>query len=346
MKIGTVKKLVAVSSVAALMLGVSACSSSAPSSNNNAKGGKDEKILVVPKYTGLKYFDVSGDGARAQAKKLGVGFDYIGSQESTTNAQIQTLTSAVAQKPAAMVVSAIDENAVAPVLQRAMKQGIKVVTYDADATSSARNVFVTQLSYKLAAETMLDAALKNDPEGGKVAFISASPSATNHRKHVEWMKKLIDTDSRYSKLKYIDTVQYSNDDPAKSESISRNLMQANPDLKFIISSSVPTTAAAANAIANAGKKGQVYAPGFSMPSSMKQFVEDGTIKAFSLWDPAQLGAVSVSVADQLAKGKIKGQKGEKVKVDGVGEFTIGENNEIDVNKPLIFTKDNIAKYDF
>lgn len=328
------------------MLGsLGACSNSAPQSAGGDSSA-NKKILVIPKYTGLKYFDVSGDGAKEEGEKLGLDVQYIGTQDATANAQIQTITNAIAQRPAAMVVSAIDENAVTPILKKAQSQGIKVVTYDADADSSARTIFVNQLSYELAARTMLDSALKNDPNGGLVAFVSASPSATNHRKHVEWMKKLIDTDAKYSKLKYVDTVQYSQDDATKSEEISRNLMQAHPDLKFIISSSVPTTAAAANAIENAGKQGQVFAPGFSMPSSMSHFVEDGTIKAFCLWDPAQLGAVSVAVADQLVQGKITGKKGETVKVDGIGEFTIGDNGELNVDKPLTFTKDNISQYDF
>lgn len=327
------------------MLVTAAACGGAPTSPG-VSGAATKKILVIPKYTGLKYFDVSGEGAKAEGTALGVPVDYIGSQEATASAQIQTITNAIAQRPAAIVVSAIDENAVTPVLQKAQSQGIKVVTYDADANSSARSVFVNQLSYELAARTMLDTALKNDPNGGLVAFISASPSATNHRMHVQWMKKLIDTDPKYSKLKYVDTVQYSQDDSTKSESIARNLMQAHPDLKFIISSSVPTTAAAANAIENAGKKGQVFAPGFSMPSSMKQFVKDGTIKSFCLWDPAQLGKVAVAVAEQLVQGKITGKKGETVSVNGVGNFTIGDKGELDVNKPLTFTANNIDQYAF
>lgn len=349
---GRVRSIVASLTVGALALGMSACSSGAPTSSEQSADtsssvqASDETILMIPKFTGLKYFDVSGDGGKEAAEKLGIGYDYIGSQETSATAQISTITNAIAQKPSAMVVSAIDEDAVAPSLQRAMEEGIKVVTYDADSSVDARQVFVNQLSYDLAAKTMLDAALQNDPDGGLVAFVSASPTATNHRMHVEAMKKLIDTDEAYSKLSYIDTVQYAEDDASKSEEIARNLMQANPDLKFIISSSVVTTAAAAKAIENAGKQGEVYAPGFAMPSSMSQFVKDGTIKAFALWDPAELGAVAVNVADQLVKGTIEGKEGETVSIDGIGDFTIGENGELDVNKPIIFTADNIDDYDF
>lgn len=347
------KRLAGGVAATALVLSAAACSTTAPGTSSQASGESGEsaatstqKILMIPKFTGLKYFDVSGEGGKKAAEKLGIDFDYIGSQETTATAQISTITNAIAQKPSAIVVSAIDEDAVAPSLERAKEAGINVVTYDADSTVDARQVFVNQLSYELAAKTMLDAALKNDPDGGLVAFVSASPTATNHRKHVELMKKLIDTDPTYSKLKYVDTVQYAEDDASKSEEIARNLMQANPDLKFIISSSVVTTAAAAKAIENAGKQGEVFAPGFAMPSSMSQFVKDGTIKAFALWDPAELGEVATDVAYQLATGKITGTEGEKVTVDGVGDFTIGANGELDVNKPIIFTSDNIDQYDF
>ncbi|RAX20470.1 autoinducer 2 ABC transporter substrate-binding protein [Actinomyces sp. Z3] len=327
---------------------LAACSSEAPNSGSGPASGAsgDEKILMIPKYTGLKYFDVSGDGGRAAAEALGVQYDYIGSQEATATAQSTTITNAIAQKPSAMVVSAIDEDAVAPALKSAMEAGIKVVTYDADSAVDSRSVFVNQLSYELAASSMLDSALQNDPEGGLCAFVSASPTATNHKKHVELMKQLIDSDEKYSSLSYIDTVQYAEDDATKSEEIARNLMQANPDLKFIISSSVVTTPAAAKAIENAGRQGEVFAPGFSMPSSMTQFIEDGTAKAFALWDPAQLGQVAVEVAHQLVAGTITGAEGEKATVEGVGEFEILADGELDVDMPIIFTADNIGQYDF
>jgi rhamnose transport system substrate-binding protein len=243
-------------------------------------------------------------------------------------------------------VSAIDGDAVAPALRQARQQGIKVVTYDADAAVDSRDLFVNQLSYELAATTMLDAGLMNSPQGGKVAFISASPTAPNHTAHVRIMKQLIDTDPKYSSLSYVDTVQYAGDDAQKSQEIALNLMQANPDLKLIISSSAVSAPAAEQAIVNAGKSGQVFATGFALPSSVRDFIKNGNSAAFALWDPAELGYVATTAASQLAAGKISAVEGQEIDAGAAGKYTVGKDGEVQYNKPLMFTKDNIDSFNY
>jgi rhamnose transport system substrate-binding protein len=334
--------------LASLGLVLAGCSSTAPQSAAPASesSGGSAKILMAPKFTGLAYFEVARKGGEQAAKDLGLDFEYIGSDEPNATAQIATLTNAIPQKPAALVVSAIDGDAVAPALRQARERGIKVVTYDADAAVDARDLFVNQLSYELAAKTMLDAALLNSPDGGQVAFISASPTAPNHTAHVKIMKKLIDSDPKYSSLSYIDTVQYAGDDAQKSQEIALNLMQANPDLKVIISSSAVSAPAAEQAIVNAGKSGQVFATGFALPSSVRDFIKNGDSKAFALWDPAELGYVATVAADQLASGKITAEEGQVIDAGKAGKYTVGKDGEVLYDKPLMFTADNIDDYDF
>ena len=73
--------------------------------------------------------------------------------------QVETLQNFLTQKPDGILLAAIDLNAVAPVLKQARKKGIVVTTFDADAATDARDMFVNQMSYEQAAKTMLDCAL-------------------------------------------------------------------------------------------------------------------------------------------------------------------------------------------
>lgn len=313
-----------------------------------AGGGTEDtvKIFMAPKFTGLAYFEVARVGGEQAAEDYPIDFSYIGSDKPEATEQIATLTNAIPQQPDALVVSAIDGEAIAPALIKAREAGIKVVTYDADAAVEARDLFINQLSYELAAEVMLDAALLNSPDGGLVAFISASPTAPNHTAHVKFMKEKIDSDPRYSSLSYIDNVQFAGDDATKSQEIALNLIQANPDLKVIISSSAVSAPAAEQAIINAGKGGQVWATGFALPSSVRDFIKSGDSVAFALWDPAELGYVATVAAYQLATGQIKGVEGETIDAGKAGTYTIGADGEVLYDKPLLFTKDNIDDYDF
>jgi rhamnose transport system substrate-binding protein len=332
---------------------LTACSTQAPgtttgnatASSGGASAGPT-KIFMAPKFTGLAYFEVARKGGEQAAKDLGINFQYIGSDKAEASEQIATLTNAIPQHPNALVVSAIDGDAVAPALKQARAAGIKVVTYDADAAVAARDIFVNQLTYELAAKTMLDAALLNSPSGGLVAFISASPTAPNHAAHVKFMKQFMDTDPKYKSLTYVDTVQFAGDDATKSQEIARNLMQAHPDLKVIISSSAVSAPAAEQAIIDAGKGGQVFATGVALPSSVRDFIKGGNSKAFMMWDPAELGYIATVAANELVTGKITGKEGDIVDAGAAGKYTVGKDGEVDYNKPLIFTADNIDKYQF
>jgi rhamnose transport system substrate-binding protein len=310
-----------------------------------AAGKKSYRIFMNPKFTGLAYFEVCAKGAEDAAKELGDKFVYTGSEQPDVQLQVQSLENIVSQKLDAIVVSAIDMNAVAPPLRNAKKLGIKVVSYDADTAVDARDFFCNQMSYEGAAKTMLDCALLDAPEGGEIAFIAASPTSPNHMAHIKIMTELCKTNPKYKMFKPVAT-QFAADDEAKSVEVAINLMQAYPNLKVIISSSAVSAPAAARAIETAGKVGKVFATGVALPSSIKSYLKNGSQKAFFIWDPALLGYMSVYAAHAALDGSLKNKVGSKLKAGKIGEFTVGKDGEIVYGKPLIFTPENIDQYDF
>jgi rhamnose transport system substrate-binding protein len=319
--------------------------STAPGGSAVADCGGGHRIFHTGKWTGFPYFELAQLGIVDAATELGDTVTYGGADKPDTQLQVQTLQNFVAQKPDAIILAAIDLNAVAPVLEQARADGVKVVTYDADAAIPARDAFANQLSYRQAAQVMLDAALIDAPEGGEIAYVAASPTSPNHTAHIQNMNDLIATDPKYGVFTVVDT-QYAEDDDAKSYDVAVNLMQAHPNLKVIISSSAVSAPAAARAIQATGKSGQVFATGFALPNSIKSYIEDGSEKAFALWDPKELGYVSAFMAHQLICGTLDTSEGATFTAGKAGQFTFGADGEVVYGRPLIFTKDNIADYDF
>jgi len=307
--------------------------------------GKKFRIFQNPKFTGLSYFELCAQGGLQASKELGDDFVYTGSPEADVQKQVQSLQSIVSQRPDAIVVSAIDLNAVAPPLRKARSMGIKVVSYDADTAVDARDFFVNQMSYEGAARAMLDCALLDAPQGGEIAFIAASPTSPNHMAHIRIMTELTQTEAKYKVFKPVAT-QFAQDDEAKSIDVAINLMQAYPNLKVIISSSAVSAPAAARAIETIGKVGKVFATGVALPSSIKSYLKDGSEKAFFIWDPSKLGYLASYVAHYALDGTLKNQEGFKFTAGSLGEFTVGKNGEIVYGKPLLFTPENIDQYNF
>ena len=310
-----------------------------------AQGGKKYRLFQNPKFIGISYFELCRAGGEQAAKELGDDFVYTGSTEPDVQKQVQALQNIVAQKPDAIIVSAIDLNAVAPPLRKARSMGVKVVSYDADTAVDARDFFVNQMTYEGAARAMLDCALLDAPQGGEIAFIAASPTSPNHMAHIRIMTELTKTEAKYKVFTPVGT-QFAQDDAGKSIEVSINLMQAHPNLKVIISSSAISCASAARAIENIGKVGQVFATGVAVPSSIKSYLKDGSEKAFFIWDPSKLGYLATYVAHYALDGSLKNQEGFKFTAGSLGEFTVGKNGEIVYGKPLFFTPDNIDQYNF
>ena len=111
----------------------------------------------------------------------------------------------------------------------------------------------------------------------------------------------------------------------------------------------PTTvgiSAAARYLSSSPYKGKVALTGLGTPNQMRQFVKDGTVAEFALWDPRQLGYLAGHAAAALASGRITGAAGEKFTAGRLGERTIGERGEVILGPPTTFDAGNIDDFDF
>src|SRR5262249_3492074 len=134
---------------------------------------------------------------------------------------------------------------------------------------------------------------------GQIAILSAAASATNQNSWIKYMKIQL---KKYPKMKLVSTV-YGNDDPATSLTVLQGLLSAYPNLKGIIS---PTTVGISTAAqyldTNKDVAKKITLTGLGLPSEMKKYVHDGTVKAFELWNPSDLGYLAGYAAASLASG--------------------------------------------
>jgi ABC-type sugar transport system ATPase subunit len=174
--------------------------------------------------------------------------------------------------------------------------------------------------------------------GGEVAILSAAATAENQNTWIKFMKEQF---KKYPELKLVDTV-YGNDDAATSAEKAAGLLQSHPNLKGIISPTTVGIAAAAKYISGSQYKGKVQVTGLGLPSEMKAYVKDGTVKSFGLWDPGMLGYVGVYAAAIKASG---GDLSGGIKA-GDKTYTLDQDGVAIIGPPLEFTADNIDQFNF
>jgi rhamnose transport system substrate-binding protein len=337
-----------------VLVAAAACSSSSSSSagGTSAGGGSSSgglktglKVYVIPKQLGNPYFTVADSsnsgGALAALSALGESGTETSGTAATAASQIPAIQAAISKGANALVLSASDESALCPTLSSAMRRGIAVVTYDSDAPG-CRDLFINQASSQAIGTSEVDLLAKETGGSGQIAIVSAAASATNQNAWIGYMKQEL---KKYPKMQLVSTV-YGNDDPTTSTQVTQGLLEQYPNLKGIISPTTVGVAAAAAVLDTPKYRGKVQLTGLGTPDSMKKFVADGTVKAFELWNPANLGYLAAYAATAYASGKLTGAQGQKFTAGKLGSFTVGPDKTILLGPPLVFDSSNISKFNF
>jgi rhamnose transport system substrate-binding protein len=304
--------------------------------------GSNLNIVFLPKQINNPYFDTAASGGQQAAKDMKGQFKQVGPSSANAAAQVPFITTLTEQHVGAIVISGDDPNAVAPALKQAMAQGIKVVSYDADVAPDARNVFVNQADSEQIGRSEVDLLAQQINSTGQIAILSAASTAANQNTWIGFMKQEL---TKYPKMQLV-KIAYGNDDDQTSFNQTLALLQQYPNLKGIISPTTVGIAAAARALESVHKGGQVALTGLGTPNQLRQYVKDGTIKAFELWNPANLGYLAYYVAALLIQGKIKGNVGETFTAGKLGSYTIGANNVVLLGPPTVFNSSNIDQFNF
>ncbi|MCS7191771.1 MAG: substrate-binding domain-containing protein [Armatimonadetes bacterium] len=304
--------------------------------------GKTITVLMVPKIKGIDYFNACERGAKEAAKDLGsVKLIYEGPTEASVERQSELIEAWIARKPDVIAVACNDPSAIAPTLKKAMARGIHVITWDADANQDARKFFVNQATYEDIARSLIDEMAKQAGEDAPVAVVTSSFTAPNQS---EWLKRMkAYMAKKYPKMKLL-TVKPSEESLELAFKVTMDILKAYPQVKGIFGISSVAFPGAAEAVRQAGKRGKVAVVGLSTPRSMRDYVHDGTVKTVILWNPVDLGYLTVYTARSLCDGTLK--RGDKFIVAGrLGKREV-RGDEVLLGPPMKFTKANIDLFDF
>ncbi len=322
---------------------------SAPTTAPTAAPTAAKVYVLVPKNLGNPYFDTANNGAQEAAKELGVTVLYQGSAAADATQQIQLLNSLIAQKVNGLAISADDSDALVPTGKAAMAAGIPVVSFDSAIGPAGRVLHINQaVLHDIGAIEIKMALDLTGAAGGKIAILSATSTAPNQNAWIEVMKEELKK-PEYAKLQLVEVV-YGDDDDTKSYNEALGLITKYPDLKVIIAPTTVGIAASGRAVTDKNLMGKVFVTGLGTPNQMRAYVKNGASPEFALWNPADLGYLSVYALDALNTGKITGKAGDKFTAGRLGDYTINDDPDLGLNVllglPFIYNKDNIDKFNW
>ena len=302
-----------------------------------------DKIALVVKSLGNGFFDAAHQGALEAAKELkDVEIIYTGPAKATAEGQIEIINTLIAQNVKAIVISANDPDALVPVMKKAMARGIKVVSFDSAVRKDGRLMHLAPSSNALIGQKLVTMAEDAVGKTGEIAVLSATAQATNQNAWIAEMKTVL-AQPAHSGLKLVSVV-YGDDQTDKSYREAQGLFKSYPNLKAIIAPTTVGVAAAAKAVQDEKKVGQIYVTGLGLPSEMAGHVKGGAVKSFAIWNPIDLGYSSIHAAYAFVKGTAKGAPGEKISLGRVGTITLDKDNEAAMAEPFNYDASNVDKF--
>lgn len=340
----TSRRILAVSAIAAAgILALAGCA--AGSTPSGGGSSKSFSISFVPKQLNNPYTDVELSGGKKAAATVGATYAVVGPNSASASSQVSYINTLTQKKINVIAIAANDPNAVCSALNQAKAGGAKIITFDSDTAKDCRSLFINQVVAKDVALVELKQMGEQINYEGDIAILSATANATNQNAWIDFMKAELKSNPKYAKMNLVTTV-YGNDDDTTSFQVAQGLLQSYPNLKGIISPTTVGIAATARYLSTSDYKGKVILTGLGLPNEMRQYVKDGTVKEFALWDPAKIGQAAVYAAQALVAGDITGKKGDSFKAGSLGTLKVGTDNTVIVGGPTEFTADNIDDFDF
>jgi ABC-type sugar transport system substrate-binding protein len=299
-------RVVSLTAVAVLGVGLAACSSSGGSSGSKSSGsssssGFTKKNLELVVGTKSDDFYITMEcGAEAEAKKLGAKLTVNGPADFSVSEQAPILNSVAASKPDALMVAPTDAKALDPELQRIQTAGTKIVFVDT--SSSDTSLGVSRISTDNVGGGKIAADNLGQQIGGKgtVAVINVNPGISTTDARIQGFNA--EMKAKYPNVKVLG-VQYDNDSSATAASQVASDIAAHPDLSGVFATNVLSAQGAATGVQHAGKTGKVKVATFDAEPQQITFLKSNTIQLAVAQDPYAEGQDAVQQALNAANGK-------------------------------------------
>jgi simple sugar transport system substrate-binding protein len=253
----------------------------------------------------VSYHDVSNEfapqikaGVEQAAKDLGVDAVMVGPVGAKAEDQIAELESLMEKGVDGLAISSVSTDALAPIIDKALGQGIPVVTFNTDNPSSKRLAFVGQdlvNSGRIAGDLMAK-AINNK---GKVIITTLDAAAQWSLDREKGAREAL---GKYPDIQVVQTVN-TGTEPQGIYSNIENAMLANPDVNGILSLECCSVSPAGEYVKRNNLKDQVKVVGFDLLPSTLQLIKDGYVVSTIDQDPFTQGYKAVELLVNILKGQ-------------------------------------------
>jgi ABC-type sugar transport system substrate-binding protein len=255
--------------------------------------GKKLTLVDVPKLIGIGYFNATSQGMQQAAKELGnVEVTTDGPTKANIDEQITFIDNYITRGVNGVLFAANDPVAIAPVLKKALSNGIHVLGYDANSEPEAREWFVNQAEFNGIGKSLIDNMAKEIGEEGSFAIVTSTFTTPNQARWIAEMQAY--QEKCHPQMKWLETVEAQEDNILSFNQATTLINKHGDELKGIFGMTSVATPASAEAVSQSQQCGKVAVVGLATPNAMKPYVSSGCVKSVVLWTIARSRLASLA----------------------------------------------------
>ena len=284
------KRMICLIAVFALLFGMSFAASA------------EEKKLTIP----VIYLDVSINfakplkaGAMAAGKEFGVNAIFDGPVNFNVDQQVSIIEGYITKKVDGLVIAPLSADVIDPIIAKARKAGIPVVTFNSDSPNAERMAFYGQ---DLVQSGLVQAGVLVEYMGekGKVLITTVDAAAPWSKMREQGVREGL---AKYPGIEIIGTINAKGDEQASYAALE-NAIQANPDCTGIASLDAITTPGVGRAILRYDLKGKVKQVGHDLMPETLDNIDAGATNATLSQNPYMQGYLPVkALVEYFRDGK-------------------------------------------
>ena len=232
-----------------------------------------ETYVEISALVNLPYFIDHQLGLYFAGEELGVETKYVGPVDYDMTAMVNTFEQIIAEKPAGIMVVGFDP-ALKPVIDKAIDEGIPVLTLDAEVYDTKRLTFLGTGNYnagRLGGEVLAEAI----GGAGKVALIT-KPGQSNLEERLQGYQDVFA--ETYPDIEVVQIIADDSDTAKAAEGV-KAVLQVHPDLAGVGCVEAAGGVGSATAIKELDIKDQVKIVSMDRDDGTLEFIEEGFIHA-------------------------------------------------------------------
>ncbi|MEM4063760.1 MAG: sugar-binding protein [Conexivisphaerales archaeon] len=306
-------------------------------------------FLLCPKSLNNPYWMAVKLGEEAAAKLVNVDAIFDGPVNADAAAQAAKIMAYIGTHVNGIGISPVDDVAIVPTIQEALKAGIPTITFDSDAApNSGRYVYVGTDNYTAgyAAGLAMAQAIKERLASKPViniAILTGGLAALNLNQRIQGFKDALAAANLPNKINYVASPFPCNDDTAQAINIIKSVMAAYPDLDaWFMSGGWPLFAPVdtfTSAMGGVDKAKQIITVSFDTLMPELQLVKDGYVTALIGQKPYEMGYLSVMILYDMNVFGVN----ETLKMLPIVQEPYGKDHIIDTGVNIV-TQSNVDQF--